>query len=123
MTESTEQTERFWSIRVNHSRLYTTVLVIIGLSTCLTIPLGLFVWYLRQTGAMDRRLVVPDWAVPVSAVICAGYMTAIALTVWLRRTEPAAGRRVTRVLNYALLPAAPFGTLVGIYGLMKVDRD
>ena len=47
---------------------------------------------------------------------------ATVMTAWLRRVEPAAGKRVSRVLNYALLPAAPFGTALGIYGLTKVDK-
>jgi hypothetical protein len=125
---SSPMARRFWTAKIDHTRLYTAILAIVGLSTCLTIPLGLYVWYLRQTGpagAIPRPPVVPDWpdwVIPVNAALCAAYLTAIALTLWLRRAEPIAARRVTRVLNYLLLPAAPFGTLVGIYGLLKVDR-
>src|SRR4051794_28416869 len=125
--------QSFWTAKINHTRLYSVILAIVGVSTCLTIPVGLSVWYLRQPGVtgmngtgvngMGRPLVVPawtipNWVVPVNAAICAGYLTAIAMTLWLRRAEPIAARRVTRLLNYLLLPAAPFGTLVGIYGLL-----
>jgi hypothetical protein len=52
------------------------------------------------------------------------FMYAIAITVTLcaRNLKPEAGRRLTRVLNWALLPALPGGTLVGIYGLLKADK-
>ena len=47
VTKERAMAETFWTRRVDHVRLYTTILVVLGLSTCLTIPLGLFVWYQR----------------------------------------------------------------------------
>ena len=98
--------------------------IVLGLSTALTIPLGLFVYFLRvREGVPVYRWHIPDWAGPWNAAICSGYLVAMLITAWLRRVEPVAGKRLSRILNYALLPAAPFGTALGIYGLLKVDRD
>ena len=113
----------FFSRGVNHDWLYSVLLVVLAVSTAVTIPLGLFVYVLRvRAGVPVHAWHVPDWLAPWSAAICTGYLVAMLMTVWLRRVEPAAGKRVSRVLNYALLPAVPFGTALGIYGLTKVDR-
>jgi hypothetical protein len=115
--------ERFLSRKVDHGRLYSVLLVVLGLSTALTIPLGLFVYFLRvRQGLPVFVWHIPDWVGPWNAAICSAYLTLILMTAWLRRVEPAAGRRASRVLNYLLLPALPFGTALGIYGLVKVDR-
>jgi len=113
----------FLSRAIDHDRLYSILLIVLGLSTALTIPLGLFVYFLRvREGVPVYRWNIPDWVGPWNAAICAGYFVAMVMTAWLRRVEPSAGKRVSRVLNYALLPAAPFGTALGIYGLTKVDK-
>ena len=117
--------ERFWSYRFNHERLYLALLVIAGVATALSIPLGLFVYTMRQLGLGDPRMPgghVPAWFLPWGSLISAGYIGLILVTLTARQLNPAAGRRLTRVLNWALLLAPPFGTLVGVYGIMKVDR-
>jgi hypothetical protein len=115
----------FLSRHVNHDRLYSVLLIVLGVSTAVTIPLGLFVYVLRVRAGVPVHAwhSIPDWVAPLSGAICAGYFVATMMTAWLRRVEPAAGKRVSRVLNYALLPAAPFGTALGIYGLTKVDKS
>jgi hypothetical protein len=36
---------------------------------------------------------------------------------------PKLGRRLTRLLNWVLLPALPVGTILSLYGFWKVDCD
>ncbi len=51
------------------------------------------------------------------------YVVAIFATLALRAWAPAVGRVATVALNVLLLLAVPFGTIVGIYGLWRVDRE
>jgi hypothetical protein len=74
-------------------------------------------------GAINTHL--PDWSLPWVAMINFVYAIGIVVTLCARRFKPDAGRRLTRILNWALLPALPGGTLVtlvGIYGLLRVDK-
>jgi hypothetical protein len=57
------------------------------------------------------------------AIINFAYAIAIVITLCARRFKPETGRVLTRALNWALLPALPGGTLVGLYGLLKADRE
>ena len=66
---------------------------------------------------------VPTWLLPWGSVISAGYIGFILMTLTARQLNPVVGRRLTRVLNWALVFAPPFGTMVGVYGLMKMDRE
>jgi hypothetical protein len=114
----------FLTSHVNHARLYSALLLIIGVSTALTIPLGLVAWAQRQYGlARSSSSHVPTWLLPWFAALSGAYIALILVTLTARRLNPDAGRRLTKVLNYALLPAAPFGTLLGMYGLLKVDKQ
>ena len=51
------------------------------------------------------------------------YGTTMVVTIWTRHHLPKLGRRLTQVLNWALLPALPMGTIIGLYGFWKVDRS
>jgi hypothetical protein len=62
------------------------------------------------------------WAFQFCAYIYAIYATAIAITLVLRAYHAYVGRIATMALNIVLLPMFPFGTVVGIYGLRKVDK-
>lgn len=116
--------ERFFSLRFNHERVYLAALVLVGLSTTLTIPLGLSVYILRSVGMSESaRVHVPNWALPWFVAISGFYIAFILVALTARRLRPAVGRRLTRMLNFALLLAPPAGTLLGLYGLLKVDRD
>jgi len=53
----------------------------------------------------------------------AAYLAAIVITLILRGKSPAAGRIATTALNIVLLVLFPLGTALGIYGLMKVDKQ
>jgi uncharacterized membrane protein YedE/YeeE len=72
-------------------------------------------------GAVDTHL--PEWSLPWVAIINFAYAIAIIVTLSARRFIPETGRTLTRVLNWALLPAVPGGTLVGLYGLWKADKE
>ena len=111
------------SSRIDHTRLYTVALILLGVSTALSIPLGLVIWSTRQFQGSPSTTRLPDWAMPWWAAICLGYLIAIGVTLWCRRFRPAVGRSLTRMLNYLLLAAPPFGTLLGIYGLLKLDKE
>jgi hypothetical protein len=113
-----ERSVRFFSWSVEHNRLYTLILIILGLSTTLSTPLGIVLWNQRSPSARG----FPNWALPVDVGICGFYVVVIAITVLLRRLRPVVGQRLTRILNYLLLLAPPFGTALGIYGLVAVDK-
>lgn len=65
---------------------------------------------------------LPDWSLPWVATINFAYAIGIVITLCARHFRPESGRACTRVLNWALLPALPGGTVVGIYGLLRADR-
>jgi succinate dehydrogenase hydrophobic anchor subunit len=51
------------------------------------------------------------------------YALAIVATLLARVFAPAAGRLMTKALNIVLLILFPFGTILGIYGMRKVDKE
>ena len=51
------------------------------------------------------------------------YFTAIVATLWVRNSRPQQRLRVTRMLNWALLPALPFGTMIGLYGYWCIKME
>lgn len=115
--------DRFLSAGVNHDRLYSVLLVVLALGSAFNIPLGLIVWGMRQLDPANHPVTrIPPWLIPAGAVLSAVYLIAITITLTARRLNPDAGRRLTRSLNYALLVAPPFGTILGLYGLLKLDR-
>ena len=65
---------------------------------------------------------LPEWSLPWVAIINFAYATAIIFTLCARRFSPETGRLFSRALNWALLPALPGGTVVGLYGLLKADK-
>jgi hypothetical protein len=115
--------EAFLSARVNHARLYSVLLVVLGLSTMLSVPLGLVLWAMRQSAFSGRApLPLPMWAGPAWAGICTLYLLAIGVTLWARSRRSQFAPGLTPALNLALLLAPPFGTLLGIYGLITLNR-
>lgn len=53
------------------------------------------------------------------------FMTILLLsTVVLRLTEPKSGKVLTKISNiFMIVYCIPFGTLVGVYGILMVDKD
>ena len=106
---------------INHNRVYFGVLATLGMLAALSSALLLFLAGASAGGSMEIHL--PTWSLPWVAVINFAYAVAIIVTLCSRRLKPESGRRLTRLLNWALLPAFPGGTLVGIYGLWRVDKE
>jgi hypothetical protein len=60
----------------------------------------------------------------ISMYVNACFISFVAFTLAARFLFPPAARRaITMGLNIILLVLIPFGTAVGIYGLLKVDKD
>jgi hypothetical protein len=105
----------------NHDRRYSAALAVLGVFAVLSSGLLLFLSGASVGGALDTHL--PEWSLPWVATISLAYALAIIITLCARWFRPETGRKLTRVLNWALLPALPGGTAVGLYGLLVADRE
>jgi hypothetical protein len=105
---------------INHNRIYAGVLATLAVVAALSSGLVLFLAGASAGGALDINL--PEWSLPWVAVINFAYAIAIIVTLCSRRFKAESARRLTRFSNWALLPAFPGGTVVGIYGLLRVDK-
>jgi hypothetical protein len=105
---------------MNHNRIYSGALATLGILTAASSGLLLFLTGVSAGGSVHTRL--PDSSLPWIAAINFGYLIAIVVVLCARQFKPESGRRLTRLLNWALLPALPGGTAVGLYGLWKADR-
>jgi hypothetical protein len=105
----------------NHNRMYSAALSILGVFAALSSGLLLFLAGASVGGTVDTHL--PNWSLPWIAIVNFAYAVAIIVTLCARRFRPETGRTLTRILNWALLPALPGGTAVGFYGLLRADRD
>ncbi|MEX0939558.1 MAG: hypothetical protein WDZ59_16965 [Pirellulales bacterium] len=103
------------------NRTYLLALAVLGTLAALSSGLLLFLAGASAAGAVDTHL--PTWSLPWIAIINFAYAIAITITLCARRFNPEAGRKLTRVLNWTLLPALPGGTVVGLYGLLRAGRD
>lgn len=93
---------------------------VLGVFAAVSAGLLLFLAGASAGGAVETHL--PGWSLPWVAIINFAYAIAIVVTLSARQFRPETGRVFTRVLNWALLPAVPGGTVVGIYGLLRADR-
>jgi hypothetical protein len=104
---------------INHNRMYFAALA--TLTVCNAISTAVLLYWLAavggQLGKLSPRLL--PW---MTALSCA-YTLAMIVTLLARQLRPQSGRRMTRFLNWALLPAFPCGTVIGSYGLWKVDKE
>ena len=105
---------------MNHNRTYSIALATLGGMAMLSSGLLLFLAGASMGGSVHAHL--PDASLPWVAAINAAYAIAIGIVLCARWFNPESGQRLTRLLNWALLPAVPGGTLVGIYGLWKADK-
>jgi len=103
---------------LNHNRIYCAVLAIF-IPLTLFNACSLFYWY-GTVGAPIGHLSAR--AVPWVAAFNVVYAVSMSVTLVARRYRPAVGRKLTFFLNLVLLPAFLCGTILGIYGLWKVDR-
>lgn len=102
---------------VNHDRLYCIIVAFVAPLTIATAA-GLIYWR-RKVGGPLGHLSEP--ALPWFAAANLVYGVAMLATICARRYLPGLGRRLTRLLNWALLPAVPIGTIISLYGFWKVD--
>lgn len=104
----------------NHDRTYTIALATLASVAMLSSGVLLFLTGASMSGSIHTHL--PDSSLPWVAAINAAYAVAIGIVLCARWFRPESGRELARILNWALLPALPGGTLVGIYGLWKADK-
>jgi hypothetical protein len=104
----------------NHNQTYSAALAVLAVISLLSSGLLLFLAAASAGGTVNRHL--PAWSLPWVAIINFAYVIAIVVTLCARRFRPETGRTYSRILNWALLPALPGGTVVGLYGLLKADR-
>jgi hypothetical protein len=105
------------SSAARHDRVYTVLLIVLAF-LC---GLGMI-----SIGFMSRNpKLAPEsrWVFQMTACIYAALLAAMVVTLILRGVAPRAGRTATMALNIILLIVFPLGTALGIYGLIKVDKD
>jgi len=100
-----------------HNRIYTILLIVLA-AFCGLGMISMIFTSRNPTIPAESRWVF-QMMVGIYAVLVAGMVA----TLILRGTAPSAGRIATKALNIVLLIVFPFGTALGIYGLMKVDKD
>jgi hypothetical protein len=96
------------------NRVYTVMLVMLAIF--LVIGIGQMS---RWHAPLQRGQIVLDYL----KVIYSVYLAAVILTLVLRATNPGAGKVAATALNLALLAMIPFGTVVGVFGLAKLDKE
>jgi hypothetical protein len=103
---------------MNHvNRIYTLMLVVLLVFTMLTY--GQMILLRPRFAQLPRGLAVLKFVQVTYGI----YVVAIVLTLILRSTAPRVGRIATAALNIALLAMVPLGTVVAVFGLLKVDRE
>src|SRR3954471_16228375 len=102
---------------VDHDRLYTLLLAALAAATAVGIYLAATVLALPPGSRAPGPTRPPDFFVWFQLCVSVFYMPLMLLTLAARLANHRAAAPLTRFLNYALLPALPFGTLLGAYGL------
>jgi hypothetical protein len=109
------------NIMMNHNRIYNFLLGTLSLWVLVGMwPLLLF---MQMPPDARPRMHLPDWSLPYLAVINMVYLVAMIVTLISRLAHPAIGKRLTTAMNVLFLIGPPFGTILGIYGFWKVDKD
>ena len=98
------------------NRAYTIALLVLGFILLGGVADMIFLRALPSTQPSSKALYL--FIASLEALIT----LAIAATLALRAWAPAAGQVATVALNIVLLFMFPFGTVVGVFGLWKVDR-
>jgi len=111
----------FGNIMMNHNRIYNFLLGTLSLWVLGGMwPLLLL---LQMPPDARPRMHLPDWSLPYLAVINMIYLVAMIVTLISRLAHPTIGKRLTTAMNMLFLIGPPFGTVLGIYGFWKVDKD
>jgi hypothetical protein len=100
-----------------HDRTYTVLLIVLAFFDVTSL--------VTMTSMIQSPAVKPEsrWVFVMTAWIEGVYLAAMVVTLVLRGTAPGAGRIATKALNVVMLALIPFGTALGIYGLLKVDKE
>ena len=106
---------------LKHNRFYNIFLVLLGIY--ILSGLGLMMFLLGMPPDARPRMLVPQWSLPHLAITNGFYLLAMTVTLAVRLTRPAIRKRLTTAMNWLFLIAPLFGTVLGIYGLWKVDRE
>ena len=103
---------------MNHiNRVYTIMLIM--LLVFILLAFGEAVLMRPKFATLPRGIVVLNFIEMMYGI----YGLAIVATLILRATMPKAGRVAAAAMNIALLAVIPFGTVVAVYGLLKVDKE
>jgi hypothetical protein len=104
------------STTARHNRIYTALLIALAVFCALGM-VSIFSLSRSPTMPPESRstfqMIIWIYAVLIAAMVA---------TLILRGVAPPAGRIATMALNVILLIVFPFGTALGIYGLLKVDK-
>ncbi len=104
---------------INHNRMYSIMLALLtALASATTV--GLINWQKSVGGPVGH---LSSEAIPWMIAVNLFYALAMGSTLFARLYWPDSGRRLTRLLNWALLPALPSGTVLGLYGLWLLNRE
>ncbi len=103
----------------NHNRMYSIVLTMLTVLASMT-TFGLMNWQKSVGGPVGH---LSSEAIPWMIAVNLFYALAMGITLFTRLYRPASGHRLTRWLNWALLPALPSGTVLGLYGLWLLYRE
>ncbi|MGC9943735.1 MAG: hypothetical protein ABSE48_18060 [Verrucomicrobiota bacterium] len=106
---------------MKHDRIYALLLASLALMAILCSGLLSCLAGAGAGSALHTRL--PGWSLPWVAAVNSAYAIAIVVVLCARRFKPHSGRKLTRPLNWALLLALPAGTIVGLYGILSVDKE
>ena len=96
---------------IKHNRIYAVLLVFYAFAAFYT---AVWVLLLPQ-GPLDQKIIA------LAICLFLGVMTVVVLVLRLRKARLA--RIATRITNIIYLFLPPFGTPIGIYGLLMVDRE
>jgi hypothetical protein len=109
------------NIMMNHNRIYNALLATLSLWVLGGMwPLLLF---LQMPPDARPPMHLPDWLLPYLAVINMVYLVAMIVTLISRLAHPPIGNRLTTAMNVLFLFGPPLGTVLGIYGFWKVDKN
>lgn len=108
---------------MNHNRLYTATLWTFAIYNLIIIASALFFWRIIGGQWNEPLGRFPAWSLPWLFALTCAYTVLIGVTLYVRRTNPEQGRKLSLLLNCLLLAAIPGGTVIGLYGLFFVDKQ
>jgi hypothetical protein len=108
-------------VMLNHTRLYNAIFIVFGLYVL--IGLGLLAVLLQMPPAARPHMLLPGWSLAPLAGINLFYLVAMIVTFVARMARLRIGTRLAKAMNLLFLIAPPLGTVLGIYGLLKLDRN